>query len=171
MYFSHASLKIWCLAMFPWSHCEQRLSLRMWQASGLPHLPPTTGRACSLCPTPTQTLRLCTDTNKQGKKPFQLEKKNSNLQTVTAELCFSENYHKLIHQYLALRTKNRECPTFFLFATKQAGCHYCLSFRNRQTLPLPFSPKPRGRGMGQIPHWATSLVQWVLGRMNKDHKS
>lgn len=91
-------------------------------------------------------------------------------QTVIAELGFSENYHKLTHQYLALGTNSTECPTKFLgllFATKPAGCHSCLSFRDRQTLPLHFSPKPRGRRMGQLPHWAASLVQWVFSRMNK----
>lgn len=124
-----------------------------------PHLPPTTGRTCSLCPTPTQTLRLCTDTSKQGKKnPSKCvgEKKNSNLQTVTAELCFSENYHKLIHPYLALWTKRIECPRkfrfYYLLPNQQAATTACPWGTDRHYL-CPSHQSQGGEG------WVSFLTQ------------
>lgn len=178
MNFSHASLKIWRLAIFPWSHCDQRPSLRMWQASGLPTPPANPWQG--LLPLPhshsnSQALHWYKQTRKKNSSSCVGKKNISNLQAVAAKLCFSENSRKLIHQYLALTTESMECPTkclfFLLFATKPADCHYCLSFRDRQTLSLFFSSKPRGKGIGQLPHWAALLVQWVFTRMNKDHKS
>lgn len=106
-------------------------------SSGLPTPPTSHWQGLLPLPTPTRTLRLCTDTNKQGKKPLSTvlqRKKKSDLQTVTAELCFLENYHKLIHQYLALGTKSIECPTKFLFF------YYLLPNQQAATTACPSGP-------------------------------
>lgn len=84
------------------------------------------------------------------------EKKNSNLQTVTAELCFSENYHKLIHPYLALWTKRIECPRkfrfYYLLPNQQAATTACPWGTDRHYL-CPSHQSQGGEG------WVSFLTQ------------
>lgn len=119
-----------------WAEAESEDVTSLW-TSHTSHQP-----LAGLAPSAPLPLRLwgsaLMQTNK-GKNPSNWKKKNSNLQTVTAELCFSENYHKLIHQYLALRTKNRECPTIFFFffnllPNQQAATTACPSGTDRHYL-------------------------------------